>query len=166
MNDVFNDGRLTLASGEEIRMMHYRQEIDTEKANLVLNAHLLCIVLQGHKKIWHPQGRLEIRPGEGFFLAKGNYLRAERRMDPQLGYQSLVIGLSDAFLLSLDGMKSRTSGEQAPEVFHLREDILVGGLVQQLLQYFQAPEEKARIERLLPLKIRELMLLFFSAKIN
>jgi AraC-like DNA-binding protein len=165
MIDVFNDGRLVLTSGEDIKMIHYRQEEDTEKASLLLEEHILCLVLFGNKTVWHSQGKLQIRPGEGFFLARGNYLRTERRMDPQLGYQSLVVRLSDAFLLSLDGVGGTSSG-QAATVFHLQEDVLVQGLVQQLVQYFQVPGEKARVESLLSLKVRELLLLLLSAKTN
>jgi len=106
MIDVFKDGRFVLTSGEDIRMIHYRQEEDTEKASLMLDEHILCLVLHGHKTVWHPQGKLRIAPGEGFFLAKGNYLRTERRMDPEMGYQSLVVRMSDAFLLSLDRVKA------------------------------------------------------------
>jgi len=165
MIDVFNDGRLVLSHGDEIKMIHYRQDEDTEKALMLLEEHLLCFILQGRKTVWHSHGKLQIQPGEGFFLAKGNYLRAERKMDPQLGYQSLVVRLSDAFLLSLEDVFS--SGEHsASQVFHLREDVLVDGLVQQLVQYFQAPEEKRRVEPLLLLKMRELLSLLLSAGVN
>jgi AraC family transcriptional regulator, exoenzyme S synthesis regulatory protein ExsA len=162
MIDVFEDGRLVLSGGEDISMIYYRQEEDTEKAHLLLKENILCFLLHGHKTVWHPHGKLQIQPGEGFFLARGNYLRAERKMDPQLGYQSLVVRLSDAFLLSLE--EAFSSGEQAvSQAFHLREDVLVKNLVQQLVQYFQAPEEKKRVESLLSLKMRELLLLLLSA---
>ena len=167
MSDIFNDGRLVFSKDEDIRMMHFRQDVDTEKAHLMLEEHILCLVLHGHKTLWHPRGKLQIEPGEGFFLARGNYLRTERRRDPQSGYQSLVVRLSDAFLLSLEGIQGRVSGGQnVQQVFHLREDVLVKGLVAQLTQYFQAPEEKARVESLLPLKIRELMMLLMTAGAN
>jgi len=161
--DIFKDGRLVLAVGEDIQMVHYRQDEDTEKANLLLEEHLLSFVLHGHKTLWHSQGKLQIAAGEGFFLARGNYLRAERRVDPLLGYQTLVIRLSDGFLASLEGM---TGGSVGGQVFHLREDLLVKGLLGQLTGYFQTPEEKARIEPLLPLKIRELLMLLVSAGAN
>lgn len=168
MNDIFNDGRLVLSSGEDIQMMYYRQEEDTEKAHLMLDEHILSLLLHGHKTVWHPHGKLQIQEGEGFFLAKGNYLRAERRMDPLLGYQTLVVRLSDRFLLSLlDDLQHVAATEQtAGQVFHFKEDALVAGLVQQLADYFQMPEEKARVESLLPLKIRELLMLLLSAKSN
>jgi len=165
MIDVFKDGRLVLSSGEDISMIYHRQEEETEKAHLLLKEHILCLVLQGHKTVWHPHGKLQIQPGEGFFLAKGNYLRAERKMDPQLGFQSLVVRLSDTFLLSLEDACS--GGEKTvSQVFHLREDVLVKGLVHQLVQYFQMPEEKKRVESLLLLKMRELLLLLLSARAN
>jgi len=165
--DIFKDGRLVLAFGEDIQMVHYRQDEDTEKANLLLEEHLLSFVMHGHKTLWHSRGKLQIAAGEGFFLAKGNYLRAERRVDPLLGYQTLVIRLSDGFLASLEGMQGGGVDEQgAAGAFHLREDLLVKGLVKQLAGYFQAPEEKARIAPLLPLKIRELLMLLVSAGVN
>jgi len=165
-----------LSAGKDIQMAHYRQDEDTNKANLLLDEHLLCFVLHGHKTLWHPQGKLQIARGEGFFLAKGNYLRTERCVDPVMGYQSLVVRLSDEFLLSLslsmeglseEGAGGGGSAGQAPgQVFHLREDVLVRGLVMQLTQYFQMPAEKARVEPLLALKVRELLLLLRSAGVN
>lgn len=180
MMDVFKDGRPVLSSGEDIRMIHYRQEEETEKASLILEEHLLCLVLCGHKTVWHPQGKLEISPGEGFFLARGNYLRSERRTDPLLGYQSLVISLSDVWLSSLakdlrifevtgsnvDGVREDGETMAGRQAFHLLEDVLVAGLVQQLVQYFQLPGEQRRIEQLLPMKIRELLLVLLSAGPN
>jgi len=173
MIDIFNDGRLVLSAGEDIQMAHFRQDEDTNKANLLLDEHLLCFVLHGRKTLWHPQGKLQIERGEGFFLARGNYLRTERCVDPVMGYQSLVIRLTDASLLSLSlksGLDEEVGGGSAGQgpgrAFHLREDILVKGLVTQLTQYFQMPSEKARVESLLPLKIQELMVLLLSAQVN
>ena len=179
MMDIFKDGRLVLAFGEDIQMIHYRQDEDAEKATLLLEEHVLCLLLHGYKTVWHSQGKLEVSPGEGFFLARGNYLRTERRTDPLLGYQSLVIRLSDAWLVSLEGerqafgeVRNRSEAFDGDvktsmgQVFHLKEDVLVTGLVQQLVQYFRAPDERERIERLLPMKIRELLLLLLSAHAN
>ncbi|MBN9381146.1 MAG: hypothetical protein J0H74_10285 [Chitinophagaceae bacterium] len=70
MTDIFKDGRPVLAFGEDIQMIYFRQDEDTNKANLLLDEHLLCFVLHGHKTLWHPQGKLQVRSGEGFFLAK------------------------------------------------------------------------------------------------
>lgn len=170
---------MVLAVGENIQMAHFRQDEDTNKANLLLDEHLLCFVLHGHKTLWHSQGKLQVQSDEGFFLAKGNYLRTERCIDPAMGYQSLVVRLSDEFLASVDdvgdgktanGVSSdgapAVAGQAPDQVFHLQEDVLVRGLVTQLTQYFQAPGEKARIESLLPLKIRELLTLLLSAGAN
>jgi len=176
--DIFKDGRLVLSAGDDIHIVRHRQDEDTEKANLLLEEHLLSFVLHGHKTLWHPQGKLQIEAGEGFFLARGNYLRAERRVEHLLGYQALVVMLSDGFLASMEGVGLAGLGLVGPGVseqgvagagagaFHLREDILVKGLVGQLAGYFQAPEEKTRIEPLLPWKIRELLTLLISAGVN
>jgi AraC-like DNA-binding protein len=181
MIDVFNDGRLVLSSGEDIQMIHFRQDEDTNKANLLLDEHLLCFVQHGHKTLWHSQGKLQIKSGEGFFLARGNYLRTERCIDPAMGYQSLVVRLSDAFLLSLgDGMNTgsgvgsgkdgvgsgEVTGQASGGVFHLQEDVLVRGLVTQLTEYFQMPADKGRVEPLLSMKMRELLSLLMSAGVN
>jgi AraC-like DNA-binding protein len=169
MNHIFEDGRLVLSSGEDIQMIYYRQEEDTEKAHLMLDEHILCLLLHGHKTIWHPSGKLQIQGGEGFFLARGNYLRTERRMDPLLGYQTLVVRLSDTFLLSLlEDIQGKVpvAAQAGGQVFHLREDALVKELAGQLAYYFRIPEERTRVEALLPLKMRELLLLLLSAKSN
>jgi AraC-like DNA-binding protein len=177
MMDILKDGILVLSSAEDIQMLHYRQDEDTEKANMTLKEHLLCVVLCGHKTVWHPHGKLSVCAGEGFFLARGNYLRAERRADAAHGYQSLVIRLSDDWLQTFEGtnVQSRVlsntevmAGDIAVpgQAFHLKEDVLVAGLVQQLVQYFKVPGERVRIEQLLPMKIRELLLLLFSAEEN
>jgi AraC-like DNA-binding protein len=176
MMDSLKHGRPVLSFGDDIQMMHYRQDVDSDKANLTLKEHLLCMVLSGRKMIWHPHGKIDVNAGEGFFLGKGNYLRTERRADAVEGYQSLVIRLSEGCLQSMmeivecaghyDRMEHYSSGTPDRQAFYLRGDVLVSGLVQQLVQYFQISGEQARIENLLPMKIRELLLLLLTAGVN
>jgi len=170
MQDIFKDGRTVFSSGEDIQMVYYRQEQAAEKSSLQLEESILSFVLQGKKILYHPQGKQEIRSGEGFFMLRGNYLRTERLRDGVHGYEALVIRLSDSFLASLTGIgfsDTVLSVGAAPEpVMLLKQDILLNGLVTQLCQYFHSPGEKARLDAILPLKIRELLVLLVTSKVN
>ena len=165
MQDIFCDGRPVLSCGEDIRMVHYVQEEDAEKACLHLPDSILSFLLKGRKWLYHPGGKVTVAPGEGFFAAKGNYLRSERRAEGPGGYESLVIRLSDAFLASLDRLEKPENVQPAP-VLLLKQDALLDTLISQLSGYFKIPGEKNRIETILPLKIRELLTLLASASDN
>lgn len=170
---VFTDREHMLCAGDAIQLVHYRQKKNTEKTSLRLHTNILSYVIQGRKQVYHPGCKLEILPWEGFFLAKGNYLTTERCFDEELGYESLIIFLSDPFLASLDNGKERApspasrGGAGTPaQALRLYKDGLVTTLLQQFLQYFDRLDEKHRIEPLLPLKIRELMDLLCSSEQN
>lgn len=165
MQDVFSDGRYVLSWGEDVRMIHYVQEEDAEKTCLQLPDSIVCFILRGRKWLYHPGGKVTVAPGEGFFAARGNYLRTERLAEGPLGYVSLVIRLSDVFLASLDRLGDQEDASPGP-VCLLRQDALLNTLVGQLAGYFQTPGEKARVESILPFKIRELLTLLASVPAN
>jgi AraC family transcriptional regulator, exoenzyme S synthesis regulatory protein ExsA len=188
MENIFKDGRLVLVSGNDIQMVHYEQRQAAEKSCLQLETNILSFVLHGKKWLYHARGKMEIGPGEGFFLSRGNYLRTERTREEGYPFASLVISLSDGYLRSFAGYPSGIAGHSSgiaghpsgiaeafgPEqpragelsVAWLGQDALPGDVVQQLVRYFSMPEEKSRIESVLPLKIRELLLLLASAPAN
>lgn len=165
MQDLFCDGRLVLSCGEDIRMMCYVQEEDGEKACIQLPDSVLSFVLRGRKWLYHSGGKVEVAAGEGFFAARGNYLRSERLAEGPQGYVSLVIGLSDAFLTSLDRLGDKEEAHPGP-VLLLKQDALLDTLIGQLAGYFGAPGEKRRVESILPLKMRELLTLLASVSSN
>ena len=170
MQDIFSDGRLVLSCKDDIRMVYYRQREAAEKTCLQLEGSILSFVLHGRKWLYHPFGKLEIGGGEGFFMSPGNYLETERLADSLHGYASLVIGLSSNFLATLDGIcprgdESPANGQRQP-IIRLEQDALLTGLIAQLADYFEAPDEKTRVEAILPFKIRELFALLFSAPAN
>jgi AraC-like DNA-binding protein len=171
--DLFADGRLVLASGEDIQMIHYHQQQELEKNFLSLNKNLLSFVIQGQKQIFHELGKITILPSEGFFLQKGAYLRTERCSDTRYGFEAVVIMLSDSFLQSLTINEAESFSHAAPiglqpanRAFQLHNDNLVTGLIDQFIQYFRMPGEKDRIEAILPLKIREMIMLLASSGEN
>ncbi|GGA98430.1 helix-turn-helix transcriptional regulator [Puia dinghuensis] len=168
MQDIFSDGRLVLSCKDDIRMVYYRQREAAEKTYLQLEESTLTFVLHGRKWLYHAFGKLEIGAGEGFFMSPGNYLRSERLADSLHGYASLVIGLSGEFLASLDGLsedESLAAGQRQP-IIRLEQDALLMGLIAQLADYFDSPGEKARVEAILPFKIRELLTLLLTAPAN
>lgn len=171
--DLLAYGCLVLASGDDIQMIHYHQQQETEKNFLTLNKNLLSFVIQGQKQIFHELGKITILPSEGFFLQKGAYLRTERCSDARHGFEALVIMLSDSFLQSMTlnevqspSHTSPMTGQPANRAFALHNDSLVTGLVNQFIEYFRMPEEKDRIEAILPLKIREMIMLLTSSGKN
>lgn len=161
---------MVFACGEDIQMGYYRQMEASGKSCLQLEENILSFISHGRKWLHHSLGKLEINPGEGFFMSRGNYLRTERLGDRFHGYTSLVIRLSDRFLASLDGLCSPDAAlcvqEQPEPVVLLRQDALLTGLVAQLSGYFESPGEKARVETVLPLKIRELLTLLVTSPAN
>jgi len=157
-----------LSSGDDIFILHYRQQEETNKVCMTMPKNILSFVIQGLKQIYHDHGKMTVLPMEGFFMQKGNYLRTERCPDIEKGYESLVIFLSDEYLQKLSDELPSVSGGPAQDdrVFHLREDVLVAGLLEQFLQYFRSGLEKERIEAVLPLKLREMLALLISSAGN
>jgi AraC family transcriptional regulator, exoenzyme S synthesis regulatory protein ExsA len=167
MQNIFKDGRLVLAAGDDIQMVYYEQRQAAEKSYLQLETNILSFVLHGKKWLYHTRGKMEIGSGEGFFLSRGNYLRTERTREEGHPFASLVISLSDGYLSSLAGVfgtEQPRDGELS--VARLGQDALPGDVVRQLVHYFSVPDEKGRLESVLPLKIRELLLLLASAPVN
>jgi len=161
---------MVFACGEDIQMVYYRQREAAGKSCLQLEESILSFISHGRKWLYHSLGKVEINPGEGFFMSRGNYLRTERMGDRFHGYTSLVIRLSDRFLASLDGLcppDAAPGVQERPEpVVRLRQDSLLTELVAQLSGYFESPGEKARVEAVLPLKIRELLTLLVTSPAN
>ncbi|TDW96397.1 helix-turn-helix transcriptional regulator [Dinghuibacter silviterrae] len=165
MQDIFSAPQHVLSAGDDLRMVRYVQYEDTERACLSLDHSILSLVLKGRKHLYHTGGKVEIGPGEGFFAARGNYLRTERRGNGPGGYVTLVIRCSDAFLASLLLPSEPVSASLDP-VMLLRQDPLIDDLVAQLSHYFDRFYEKPRLETVLPLKIRELLTLLATAPAN
>jgi AraC-like DNA-binding protein len=168
--EIFTDERHVLSGGEDIQMIHYHQRKEMDKAYFTLHKNILSIVIHGRKQIYHPYGKLTVLPMEGFFLQKGIYLSTERRPDDLHGYESLIILLPDTFLQSLGPAQATSPGpvikNGSDRAFLLQQDILVTELIHQFLHYFQVCGERARIEAVLPMKIRELMALLIGSPGN
>lgn len=165
---------MVLASGQDIRMVLYEQQDEVEKSCLKLETNILWFVADGKKWIYHPDGKIEIGAGQGAFLSRGNYLWTGRGCDREHGLAALVIALSDEYLSSFGRDGSARGIEPAADdsetiggsAAHLQQDLLVDGLLKQLIQYFSWPDEKKRLEGILALKMRELLALLASSPEN
>ena len=70
MQDIFSDGRMVLASGQDIRMVLYEQQDEVEKSCLKLETNILWFVADGKKWIYHPDGKIEIGAGQRRAVAR------------------------------------------------------------------------------------------------
>jgi len=61
----------------DLGIKFYNNSENVRKANVVLDQNLIVFVLEGEKVIYHASKKFSIRPYEGAFLRKGQYLMSE-----------------------------------------------------------------------------------------
>lgn len=168
ISEVFKGNVSMLSSGDDIHVVHCRQGEDGIRKSVLLNMNLVTMVLHGCMQVHHHSGRLTILPMQGGFLKRGSYLMTELSSEADQSYEGLCVFFSDAVLNAatagiFSGQGSgaaRKSPSTYDNVEFLQPDALWEGVMRQLVQYVglrPEVERVERVERLLPLKIRELL---------
>ncbi|EAY24980.1 helix-turn-helix domain-containing protein [Microscilla marina] len=78
-----------------IHLILYKSPQEADKANVQLNSNLLVLLLQGHKEVYAPQQKIQLKAGEGFFIRKGQYLMSEKFAQTAQYYSSLMVFFND-----------------------------------------------------------------------
>ena len=107
---IIKDNPDVLSWNEDIYMFHYRQLHEIEKANMCVHMNLVSIVVHGTKEILDQGTKLVVPAGSGYFMKKGCYLVSDK-VDPDRGYESIIIFFSDAWLRTqVDSILACSSG--------------------------------------------------------
>lgn len=163
---LLKDEPYVLHANDDLYLVRYVQEQPSEKVSIVLHMNLVSLVLQGRKEIYHHSGKVTVPAGSGFFLPKGDYLMTERIAE-QHNYTALTLLFSDEWLQrEAAGLLPPVTTAPAacePGMVLFDDEALLSGLTRQLSDYFSGTADRDRLQQLLPLKIRELLLVLLSA---
>lgn len=167
---LLKDEPYVLHANDDLYLVRYVQQQPSEKVSIVLHMNLISLVLQGRKEIYHHSGKVTVPAGSGFFLPKGDYLMTERIAEQQ-NYTALTLLFSDEWLQQeaagllppVQTPAIASSDTEEPGMVLFGDEALLAGLTRQLSDYFSAGTDRDRLQQLLPLKIRELLLVLLSA---
>ena len=156
---LFQSTPQTLFANEDLVVVYYQQEQETERANVSVDTNLITFLLQGTKELFSPQDKIILQPGEGFLLRKGHYLMTEKTGSANR-YESLLLFFTDRFTEKVSSNIKLHGGSTGtlPDILKLEAHPLLTTFQQSIQGYF-GNEGKIEWENVLTARMQELFAL-------
>lgn len=132
--DVESDG-----SSQSCFIKPYQNTQKVDKAQILLETHLISFTLEGEKHIITPESRVSSSPKSFILLKKGRCLMTEK-LSPNGDFKSLLCFIDDAMLLDFFRKYELTIPQSSSkqDFSILERDTLLSAIIQSLDPYFSS----------------------------